>query len=453
MRAILNPFRNVRVWLTAASLLSLVPSIGHAGNTENRRAIEESDYSVRRMTPVTYQDTPMPEAVAPMPLQPIQPAPMETPVVPPLTPMCAPPCAENTECFEDRPGLFCGELGDPWTLKARCAERRCMDPDDMKINFGGWFQFGYTNNSDGVFNTVPDRFNLHQGWFFAEKVADGSDGVGWGFRADIMYGIDANNTQAFGNNPGTFDFVNGWDHGVYGWAMPQLYGEMAINDTSVKIGHFYTPMGYEVVTAPGNFFFSHAYTMNFSEAFTHTGVLATTPLGENFKAYYGWTLGWDTGFAQNNGGSNFLGGGSWTVNDELTVTYMTTIGNLGWIGDGYAHTIVADKKFNDKWEYIFQSDVLHTNAGVFGGTTYHTVGINNYLFYTVNERVKLGGRAEWWKANGVSYNEITAGVNYRPHANVVLRPEIRYQWSPAAANPIGLPEDATIFGIDMIITY
>ncbi|HYW81152.1 MAG TPA: outer membrane beta-barrel protein [Thermoguttaceae bacterium] len=27
-----------------------------------------------------------------------------------------------------------------------------------------------------------------------------------------------------------------------------------------------------------------------------------------------------------------------------------------------------------------------------------------------------------------NYYELTAGVNYRPHANVAIRPEIRYDW-------------------------
>ena len=89
---------------------------------------------------------------------------------------------------------------------------------------------------------------------YAEKVADGSQGLDWGFRADVMYGIDSADTQAFGNNPGRWDFINGWDFGgTYGWAMPQLYGEIAAGDFSVIIGHFYTLLGYEVVTAPDNF--------------------------------------------------------------------------------------------------------------------------------------------------------------------------------------------------------
>ena len=53
--------------------------------------------------------------------------------------------------------------------------------------------------------------------------------------------------------------------------MPQLYADFAYNRLTVRLGHFYTIIGYEVVTAPDNFFSSHAYTMQYGEPFTHTG--------------------------------------------------------------------------------------------------------------------------------------------------------------------------------------
>src|SRR5690606_21833194 len=125
-------------------------------------------------------------------------------------------------------------------------------------------------------------------------------------------------------DPGHWDYLNGWDHGYYGWAMPQLYAEVAYGDLSVIAGHFYTLLGYEVVPATGNFFYSHAFTMYNSEAFTHTGVLATYSASDNLTLYGGWTLGWDTGFNQFGGGSSFLGGASVGITDDATITYILT---------------------------------------------------------------------------------------------------------------------------------
>jgi hypothetical protein len=47
-------------------------------------------------------------------------------------------------------------------------------------------------------------------------------------------------------------------------------------------------------------------------------------------------------------------------------------------------------------------------------------------------------------------------VNYRPHANLVIRPEIRYDWTPAADTVnAAVPRDynQTWFGVDAVFTY
>ncbi len=350
-------------------------------------------------------------------------------------------------------GWLAGELGDPWT--ASDSIWSTLGVDKPLFDVGGWTQFGYHSKSDGIFNTHPNHLDLQQGWLYFERVADGSNGWGIGGRMDLVYGTDAQNTQSFGNNAGRFDFANGWDNGVYGWALPQAYVEVAKGDLSIKAGHFFTLLGYQVVPATGNFFYSIPFTFNFSEAFTHTGALATYKASDRVTGYAGWTLGWDTGFDRFNGGSSFLGGASLKVTDDFTFTYITTFGNLGWIGDGYTHSIVADWVINDKWEYVFQTDLDETTFHPLFGTGYHTIGINEYLYYTVSDKVKAGGRVEWWKANGVSYYEATAGLNITPTANLRIRPEVRYQWAPAAtdANVFGIPVNQAIFGVDAILTF
>lgn len=340
-------------------------------------------------------------------------------------------------------GLLSCCLGDPIEL---------FPADKCGNKFGGWVQFGYHSESNGLFNTHDSQLGLHQLWFYAEKVADGSgDAIDWGYRADFMYGLDAQNTQAFGNPPGSWDFGNpSWNHGSYGWALPQLYLEFAYRDLKVTLGHFYTLVGYETVTAPDNFFYSHAYTMNNSEPFTHTGVLVTYAPTDSLELYSGWTTGWDTAFDRFMGGSSFLGGGSWTVGDVLTATYITTFGDLGWRGEGYSHSIVLDFAVTEKLNYVFQSDVLTTNLG----PNNHTVGVNQYLLYTINDCVRAGMRWEWWKPNGHSQNAVTVGLNIRPHANLVIRPEIRHDWNPSGIRFNGDGKsNFTTFGMDFIVTF
>ncbi|MEZ4749501.1 MAG: outer membrane beta-barrel protein [Bdellovibrionota bacterium] len=246
--------------------------------------------------------------------------------------------------------------------------------------------------------------------------------------------------------------MTGWSNGVYGAALPQLYLEVAHRDLSVKLGHFFTLLGYQVVPATGNFFYSQPFTFNFGEAFTHTGALATYAASERVEVYAGYTLGWDTGFAQLNGGSNFLGGAKAQLSDQLSLTYITTWGNLGWIGSGYSHSLVADWQINENWEYVLQTDLDSTTYTGYGGTGYNAIGINQYLYHTLNAQFKAGGRFEWWRANSVSHFAFTAGLNWLPIPNVRLRPELRYQWIAGSSNPIGIPNNTWILGIDGIVS-
>jgi hypothetical protein len=275
-----------------------------------------------------------------------------------------------------------------------------------------------------------------------------------------MYGVDADDTQAFGNPPGNWDYLNGFDRGGgYGWAIPQAYAELARGDWSIKAGHFFTLVGYEVVPAPDNFFFTHALTMFNSEPFTHTGALVTRTVNDNLTVYGGWTLGWDTGFDQLDQGNNTLGGFSYSLTEDATLTYISTIGNFGWRGkDGYMQSLVLDVALTEKLNYVFQSDLLRVSQ-----TDEDTFGINQYLLYSLSDCFGLGTRVEWWKADtltgyapynsvlpasgNLSYYEATFGANVRPHANFVMRPEFRVDWSPAANYSVGY------FAMDAIITF
>lgn len=100
---------------------------------------------------------------------------------------------------------------------------------------------------------------------------------------------------------------------------------------TVPAGHFYTIIGYEAVTAPDNFFYSHSFQMWNSEPFTHTGFLGSG-VGGSFEAYGGWTTGWDSGFANNDDGfigglrgsasfPIFDGGGGWAIRNQTNIGF------------------------------------------------------------------------------------------------------------------------------------
>ena len=237
---------------------------------------------------------------------------LDTSVPEPEAKSDASPTADGPTYYtEDESSDDSTNLSDPYEL---------FGTTDNGHHVGGWMQSGYHSQSNGLFNNHDGNLNMQQFWLYAEKKADGSNGLGWGYRVDSVFGVDAQDTQAFGNNPGRFDFQNGFDHGIFGWAIPQAYVEVAHGDWSIKAGHFFTIVGYEVVTAPDNFFYSHAYTMYNSEPFTHTGVLTTYSGMEDVVVYAGWTLGWDTGFDRFGKGSSFLGGFSLSLTDDTSIT-------------------------------------------------------------------------------------------------------------------------------------
>jgi len=357
-------------------------------------------------------------------------------------------------------------LGDPFTLFDECCG----------IQVGGWGSIGYHTAALPAFNNRPNEVQLQQAWLYAEKAIDTSCGFDIGGRMDFLYGTDGPNTQAFGIANNHWD--NGWDNGPdnsgYGSAMPQLYAEMGYGDLSVKLGHFYTIIGYEVVAATGNFFYSHAYTFNFSEPFTHTGALATYNASDDLTLYGGYVLGWDSGFEDN--GDAFLGGFSLGLSDDLTLTYASTFGtfNDDFNGDatgvrnqGYMQSIVADMSLSDSVQYIFQSDYLTADLNDNTGGA-DTFGINQYLIKTVNDCLSYGARVEWWNVDtrGAALDldayAITTGINYRPHANVVVRPELRYDWIDGDVAAIAAAGGASLenardsqftFGMDTVFTF
>ncbi|MEX2172356.1 MAG: outer membrane beta-barrel protein [Pirellulales bacterium] len=368
-------------------------------------------------------------------------------------------------------------LGEPWTLKDWLTP--CCDGP----NYGGWISMGYYDNHERLsfndgdslsFNDLPNKLNLDQAWLYVEKVAE-SDGCNtdFGYRFDAMYGVHGHAAQSYGN-PRSFEPVFGknqgsWDasldHGPYAFAMPQAYGEVARGDVKMKVGHFFTPVGYEVIPDTGNFFYSHTLTHYNSEPFTHTGALAQFEATDTMTLYAGWVLGWDTGFDQFLSGNAYVGGFTYKPSDDISFTYMNTIGNLGWRSGGefgFTQHIVGLFTLTENMTWVAQSDYLHTD-GIITDPTFANEegGLTNYLIYKLNDCWSVGGRLEWWKTNALvgepaSFYDITGGLNYHATANLVIRPEIRYDWTPsdvAFDNVFGEDYNQTWFGIDAIVTY
>ena len=173
-------------------------------------------------------------------------------------PCCGTDCGDGCDCGSGCKGGIAGAI-EGFSMAGMLGIE-----EGSQLQIGGWTEFFYEDNNVPLsqayndllsFDDVPDHMQLGQQWFYLGRTIDAEGGFDIGGRIDALYGTDAQKTQAFGN-PGAgvrgFGFFDAsWDHGEYGFAMPQAYVEMAAGDASIKVGHFFTPIGYEVIPGDG----------------------------------------------------------------------------------------------------------------------------------------------------------------------------------------------------------
>lgn len=318
--------------------------------------------------------------------------------------------------------------------------------DRPTLRIGGWDQVGWHTQDNGLFNNRKNELNLHQSWGFIEKDFVTAYGTNVKFRGDLMYGIDSHRLQAFGNEPfgAPQDWDNTWDNGSYGWALPQLYSEVEFQRATVRAGRFLSPFGFENAAPVENFFYSHTYAYTLTHPHTLSGAVVETCVNDTTSVFAGGTNGWDTDFDEV--GFTGLGGFTKRLANGGLLTYGTSFGEFGQRGVGYFHSIVYAVQATEKVQLAMQSDWLDADLS-------EDWGVTGYGIYRFNPCLAAGTRLEYWETDpGVSKQQSalawTSGLNYRPHANVVIRPEVRMDWNGAA-----VADGDLNLGIDFVLTY
>jgi len=266
----------------------------------------------------------------------------------------------------------------------------------------------------------------------------------------------------------------------------QMYAPVG-NGWDIKLGHFYTPMGYETVTSTGNFFYSHSFTHQYFEPFTHWGVHATTPINDSLKLAVGATNGWDT-LDDSSDKLCLHSTLTWTSCDEATtVFYGIMVGEEPGIlkenGRIYQSLYVTHKMCNltsvTGTDLLFQNDGSFNNAGAVDDAEAYSV--YQYLIYEINECLSAGIRGEISRdddnlriipigagpaalglpgpfAEGSTYTSLTMGLNWKPFENVRVRPELRWDWTDFNLGPLSSFDDASdnnqfTASFDVILTF
>ncbi len=354
------------------------------------------------------------------------------------------------------------------------------------LTANGFISMGYTINPHNPNNRMNgpvtwfDRandFQVNQTYLSISKSIDTEkDELQFGGSLDFLYGSDAVFTQALGLDQ---DIVT--DSPLYRLAIPQAYVDVYLPKakTTLRAGHFYTIMGYEVVKTTDNFFASIPYTFAYGVPFTHTGLLAITKLGceGNVTMTNGVVRGWDSWY-DNNNALSYLGGVTWNVNDKVTATFNVIAGaeqdepNLPFQGiidtpgstvNRAMYTAWIRAKLSDKLTWILHHDHAVQDAAL-NAPAAEWYSVVNYLQYDVNDKLAIGARAEWFRDDdgvrvgiarftsnlgpqvndvripaaqraafgnglaGANYYALSLAANYKANTCLTIRPELRWDF-------------------------
>jgi hypothetical protein len=326
-------------------------------------------------------------------------------------------------------------------------------------------------------------------------------GYDFGFKIQFLYGSDARYTQYLGEFGYAIDDRNQI-------ALQEAWGVLHLpwlfaGGIDVKAGQWVTLEGAETIDPTTNYLYTHTYIFNFGIPFTETGVLAiwhVDPLLDIYSGISGGvntTLGYRRG--DNNGRPAFVGGiGLNLLDGNLTILASTHIGpelpdTFGFPGTNtvnevglcfcnpnvalrYLNDITATWKVNDGLTLI--TDLNYIRDDGFKTTGY---GVAQYAVWSVLDWLKIVGRIEVWRDNGVSpdngithtgffvagfpgnfdfinaewgflntsfvevpttYLALTAGLNITPPVpegyfvkGIVFRPEVRFDTSLNQTRP------------------
>lgn len=281
----------------------------------------------------------------------------------------------------------------------------------------------------------------------------------------LLYGNDYNPAQSFGweLRPGRFvsPATQKWNSGQdYGLAIPQAFVEVGTKKASLVVGHFWTPIGLNVVYANGNFFNTQPYSYMHGQPFDHWGAMAKFAPDDNWSGHIGVVNGWGA-LDRPQDSASIIFGVKYTADEGKWWNHLHMY--LGQepenLGAGYGNRFLIN---NTSWYKVNDCvDIAHEftlgvqqNQGRNSSTYF---GFSPYVYRKINDNLKAGIRADIFHDpggivagirngnpnvgpyNGTFYM-VNAGLNWTPNGskNLMVRPEIRYDWFGGN----GLPFDA-----------
>jgi hypothetical protein len=208
----------------------------------------------------------------------------------------------------------------------------------------------------------------------------------------------------------------------------------------VKGGKFVTPMGTEVLPAPGayNDNISRSFAFNYGVPLTHTGVMVTYPFTKILTANAAVITGWDDPYDNNHvpsfmGGINFTPAGVFALaskdgRQRVTWSNVATIKPIDPLTLYVEYTLGAEGRAptptgtQDSWWHAFSV------IGSYNWTERFNTALRGELFYD-SQGSRVGGFPSNKPIGNAALGEVTFTSSYKFTKMLIGRAEVRQDWA------------------------
>ena len=364
-------------------------------------------------------------------------------------------------------------------------------------------------NTNVITRVTPTPAPMPQGydWGFKVMALYGRDG-----QPIQMFGWDSNTAA---NRPGNQDPANAALFRQEFITYPEFHLNFYMpwwQGMSLMLGNFMSPIGHEIgfaVEPTPNIFYTRTYAFA-AAPIDHTGALLALNLVKSqsmlLSGELGVVRGWSN-FKDNNGKPAYLAAIRWRTPDmkqwvdlevitgdaqadpakidnsnaasqadtanipvtrvispnslNKTETHLTWSGDIGMQWKGVVELTYGKMKGDGSAQTV---DII-TGPG-FSGATYS--GVEGQLQYKIDAKLAAAGRLELFRdRNGFAlfpnttvagdFYEATLGLQWRPAKNLLIRPELRYDWqghnNGANAFAGGTKSNQLLFATDIVLQY
>jgi hypothetical protein len=330
------------------------------------------------------------------------------------------------------------------------------------------------SNVTADWNDRANKFLFQQGWVRLERsvVTSGTTSPSFGFQIDVLTGSDYRFTLPRGLWNSQLVNSTGAQN-LYGVDLIQHYLSVYVptlfRGVEFRLGRLYTPWGVESLEAVSTPLLSRSYAFNWSPPFTHFGLGAYVNFTQEWSGVFMLANGNDVYIGDPSEELRFVGNLRWTQpGARNTLTFATSLGrgkfnpsfatppnqntaalatelfgrnNFNAFDLVFTHVFTPFLSYNLEAIYGYQLNVPQAAlaVGSYNGFA-NWFSVAHYLIYTYSPRLGAILRYENFddaqgQRTGFAglYTAVTGGIQYRINKSMVIRPELRYDYSSLQA--------------------